>query len=337
MASTTSSRAASAAGTWIRRSMRGTAICCWPRSNVTPMMRGRSSTWPRATSIWAISPTHASGMLGGSRWAAGTRRSITRCSRSPSQCRGSVRRGPRSRTPTCGHGSSGRPARSPCMPSPTGTAPISATGSATFLPNAPPKSRCRKRTSLFVGADVYNWRAVDEQAVCASWIGKHMEAFTLCRRMLARRDIPDDDRKRIAGNRDISAPPMIDAASSYPDVLAQSLVAGPRDSEVTVSLVAGPDRGATEQTLNSFLRCCVDVPRVGRFLVVNAGLSAEDRATLLERYRFLEFMPFPSRGWARRPARENPRRDRRTVLATSRPGLAVLRARTFHRPPDCGS
>ena len=30
--------------------------------------------------------------------------------------------------------------------------------------------------------------------------------------------------------------------------------------------------------------------RVGRFLVVNAGLSAEDRATLLERYRFLEFI-----------------------------------------------
>ena len=142
---------------------------------------------------------------------------------------------------------------------------------------------------LFVGADVYNWRAIDEQAVCASWIGKHAEAFTLCRRVLARSDVPDDDRKRIAGNRDISAPTMIDAASSYPDVLARSLAAGPRDSQVTVSLVAGPDRPATEQTLNSFLRCCVDVSRIGRFLVVNAGLSAEDCATLLERYRFLEF------------------------------------------------
>ena len=139
--------------------------------------------------------------------------------------------------------------------------------------------------TLFVGADVYAWRAVDEQAVCASWIGKHMEAFTLCRRLLAGRDIPDDDRKRIAGNRDFSAPAMIEAALSYPDVLAKSLIAGPRDSEVTVSLVAGPDRGATEQMLNSFLRSCVDVSRVGRFLVVNAGLSAEDRATLLERYR----------------------------------------------------
>ena len=191
---------------------------------------------------------------------------------------------------------------------------------------------------LFVGADVYAWRAVDEQAVCASWIGKHMESFTLCRRMLARRDIPDDDRKRIAGNRDISAPAMIDAASSYPDVVAQSLIAGPRDSEVTVSLVAGPDRGATERTLNSFLRCCLDVSRVGRFLVVNAGLSAEDRATLLERYRFLEFSPcpLPRMGPGVQLAKIRGEIDGRFWLHLG-PGLAVFRTRTSHRPPDRGA
>ena len=107
--------------------------------------------------------------------------------------------------------------------------------------------------------------------------------------MLARPDIPDGDRQRIACNRDLSVPTMLEAASSYPDVLARNLIAGPRDSEVTVSLVAGADRVATEQTLNSFLHCCTDVSRVGRFLVVDAGLSAEDRAILHERYTFLEF------------------------------------------------
>ena len=60
---------------------------------------------------------------------------------------------------------------------------------------------------------------------------------------------------------------------------------------MVVSLVAGPDRASTEQTLNSFLNCCLDVSRVGRFLVVDAGLSAKDRAMLLERYGFLEFCP----------------------------------------------
>ena len=142
---------------------------------------------------------------------------------------------------------------------------------------------------LFGYADVYAWRAIDEQAVCASWIGKHAEAFTLCRRLLARPDLPDERRRGIAHNRDVSVPAMIEAASSYPDALVGSLVAGPRDAEVTVSLVAGPDRETTEQTLNSFLHCCTDLSRVGRFVVVDAGLSAPDRAVLRKRYGFLEF------------------------------------------------
>ena len=142
---------------------------------------------------------------------------------------------------------------------------------------------------LFVHTDVYTWSAVDEQAICASWIGKHAEAFALCRRLLARPDLPDGERQRIAGNRDFSVPAMIEAASSYPEALVSSLVAGTRDAEVTVSLVAGPHRAASEQTLNSFLHCCTDVSRVGRFLVVDAGLSAPDRAMLQQRYGFLEF------------------------------------------------
>jgi hypothetical protein len=153
---------------------------------------------------------------------------------------------------------------------------------------------------LFVRADIYAWRATDEQAVCASWTDKHAEAFTLCRRLLARPDLPDEDRQRIAGNRDVCAPTMIDAASKYPDALVQPLqrlVAGARDAEVVVSLVAGPGRAVIEQTLNSFLHCCIDVSRVGRFLVVDTGLSAENRATLLERYGFLEFArPGPADG-----------------------------------------
>ena len=125
--------------------------------------------------------------------------------------------------------------------------------------------------------------------MCASWIGKHAEAFTLCRRLLARPDIPEPDRQRIAANRDFSVPAMIEAASPYPDALVQSLPADPGEAEVTVSLIAGPDRQTTEQTLNSFLNCCLDVSRVGRFLVLDAGLSAHDRAKLQKRYGFLEF------------------------------------------------
>ncbi|BBZ40949.1 glycosyltransferase family A protein [Mycobacterium conspicuum] len=142
---------------------------------------------------------------------------------------------------------------------------------------------------LFVDAAVYAWCTVDEQAVCAAWIGRHAEAFALCRRLLASPEVPEERRRAIALNRDFSVPTMIETAAEYPDVLAGGLIAGSREAEVTVSLVAGPDRAATELTLNSFLHCCTDLSRVGRFLVVDAGLSAQDRARLRKRYGFLEF------------------------------------------------
>jgi hypothetical protein len=140
--------------------------------------------------------------------------------------------------------------------------------------------------------DIYTWRAAEVQAICALCIGKQNEAFMLRRRLLARPDVPDNDRQTIARNRDFSVPSMLEAASAYPDVLACNLIAGPPDSEVTVSLVAGEDRGTTEQTLNTFLNCCTGVARVGRFLVVDVGLSAHDRAILGERYPFLEFTDY---------------------------------------------
>jgi hypothetical protein len=138
-------------------------------------------------------------------------------------------------------------------------------------------------------AEIYAWRATDEQAACAYWIGKHAEAFRLCRRLLAHSDIPEGDRQRIAANRDFSVPAMIEAAAPYPDAVVQTLAAGPGEADVTVTLVAGPDPQTTEQTINSFLNCCLDVSRVGRFLILDTGLSAPDRAKLQQRYGFIKF------------------------------------------------
>ncbi len=146
---------------------------------------------------------------------------------------------------------------------------------------------------LFVfgySAEIYAWRALDEQAVCAHWTGKHAEAFALCRRLVALPDIPDRDRQRIATNRDYSVPAMLEAATPYPEAVVQSLIAEPGDAQITVTLIAGPDPQTTVQTLNSFLTCCLDVSRVGRFLLVDTGLSAPDRAALRRRYGFLKFI-----------------------------------------------
>ncbi|WP_172831498.1 class I SAM-dependent methyltransferase [Mycobacterium asiaticum] len=143
---------------------------------------------------------------------------------------------------------------------------------------------------LFVRRDIYAWRAKDEQAVCASWIGKHPEAFTLCRQLLVRPELPDHDRQRIAGNRDVCVPTMIEAAFNYPDTLIQSLPTTADPSEITISLTAGPELHTTEQTLNSFLHCCTDLCQAGRFLILDTGLTTHDRTTLQQRYPFAEFL-----------------------------------------------
>ncbi|MEB3049479.1 hypothetical protein KV112_06950 [Mycolicibacter sp. MYC123] len=139
-------------------------------------------------------------------------------------------------------------------------------------------------------ANVYTWRAVDEQAICASRIGRHAEAFALCQGLLARPDIPDPDRRRIVSNRDFSVPAMIEVVTAYPETLTQSVTTSPGKPRVTVTVIAGPDPKTTEQTLNSFLTCCLDVSRIGRFLVLDTGLSIPDRASLRKRYKFLEFI-----------------------------------------------
>jgi tetratricopeptide (TPR) repeat protein len=138
--------------------------------------------------------------------------------------------------------------------------------------------------------DIYTWLADEELAVCAYRIGKQAEAFAVWRRMLARPEIPESDRQRIAGNRDLAVPTMLAAAATYPDVVVRKLIGGPRGTDVTVSAIAGPDRSSTEQMLNSFLHCCTDVMKVRRFLILAAGLPVQDQTILVERYGFLEFV-----------------------------------------------
>lgn len=54
---------------------------------------------------------------------------------------------------------------------------------------------------LFMNEAAYAWQALDEQAVAASWLGQFGEALRLCDRLLAKPELPDSERLRIADNR----------------------------------------------------------------------------------------------------------------------------------------
>lgn len=146
---------------------------------------------------------------------------------------------------------------------------------------------------LFVNASVHEWRALDEQGVCASWIGKPAESLAISRNLVAMEGIPGDDRRRIAANRDLMVPQILGSMCAYPDNLpAVRKPGGP--VTITVTLVAGPDRAVVEEVLNSFIRSCTDIDRVDRFVVLDEGLSAVDRAVLTGLYPFVEILSGPA-------------------------------------------
>ena len=145
---------------------------------------------------------------------------------------------------------------------------------------------------LFVRGRIYNITASDELAICASWLGKHEEAFAACQRLLARDDLEDAVRNRIVTNRNFAIPTMLKVSEKYPEVLVESLTAGPPDSRVTVTMTVGRDRAQAEVGINSFINCCTDIDSVGRFVLIDTGMSATDRTWFAEQYPFLEIRSY---------------------------------------------
>lgn len=63
---------------------------------------------------------------------------------------------------------------------------------------------CPSDDALFVNTSVYEWRALDELAVCASWLGLWEQTIQRCEQILSRDDIPSEDRQRIEANRTLA-------------------------------------------------------------------------------------------------------------------------------------
>ena len=277
--------------------------------------------------VWRISSTRAGGVSGGSRSVAATRRPTGRCTGSRSRCRNLGEPWPDVEEAYL-RAWKFRPTRAEALHAITfGVASSSATGSVTCLPSAPPKSHFPKRTSLSPDTPTSTLGAQPMSRRCA-----HPGSVSTPRRSrCAGACWPAPTSPSLIGNG--SRPTATFGASHARGRLAlpRSPGADPgrrsRSAEVTVSLIAGPDRETYEQTINSFLNCCLDVSRVGHFLVLDTGLSTPDRAKLRKRYGFLKFAR-RSCSSSRRPARAASRSDRRTVLAAPGRKLAVFRPRT---------
>ncbi|MFD0374881.1 glycosyltransferase, partial [Streptomyces sp. NPDC127112] len=57
---------------------------------------------------------------------------------------------------------------------------------------------------LFVEYAWHEWRALDELAIAAYWVGEYRESLECCERLLTEGKMPDEHRKRVLENRDFA-------------------------------------------------------------------------------------------------------------------------------------
>ncbi|WP_404958828.1 glycosyltransferase [Streptomyces sp. 147326] len=62
----------------------------------------------------------------------------------------------------------------------------------------------RPDDTLFVEFDWHEWRALDELAVAAYWVGEYQESLECCELLLAGDALPDDQRDRVRANLDFA-------------------------------------------------------------------------------------------------------------------------------------
>jgi GR25 family glycosyltransferase involved in LPS biosynthesis/glycosyltransferase involved in cell wall biosynthesis/GT2 family glycosyltransferase len=147
--------------------------------------------------------------------------------------------------------------------------------------------------SLFVAADVYAWRAADELAICSYYVGQHEESFERWTALLKEPSLPEAERARIETNRALCVPAIAEGRCTYEAELIKRVRSNvgkaALEPEVTVTITSCRRPELFDRTINSFLSCCTDVDRVGRWICVDNGSSDADRRRMRELYPFFEF------------------------------------------------
>ncbi|CAN5631117.1 hypothetical protein BH10ACT1_BH10ACT1_34420 [soil metagenome] len=146
---------------------------------------------------------------------------------------------------------------------------------------------------LFLSADAHLWGLLDEQAISAHHAGHLDEALELGTRLLTEGHLPEAERPRVARNREFAVASLAPSRLEHrPDLVAgvAERVASGTPYDVTLTITTGRRLDLFEQTLDSFLACCEDRDRIGRWIAVDERSSAADRRTMAERYPFLEII-----------------------------------------------
>jgi len=145
---------------------------------------------------------------------------------------------------------------------------------------------------LFVHADAHRWQALDELAISAFYTGHHQESFAVASRLLDGPHLPDTEWERVLANRDFTVDAVKPDTLTHPEAVVAWLVErGPDpDPEVTLTITTCRRPDLFDATMRSFLNCCADLDRIGRWLLVDDGSEPADRDRMLEAFPFFELV-----------------------------------------------
>lgn len=150
---------------------------------------------------------------------------------------------------------------------------------------------CPPRGALFVQRDVYDYRARDEQAIAAYYLGRYEESFRLNTEILRWAPLSDTERSRIEANRDFSVPHLENACLRRDAKLVERLATRKaRAAEVTLTITACKRLPLFIRTVHSFLNACTDLERIGRWICVDDNSSEQDRREMERLFPFFEFI-----------------------------------------------
>ena len=139
---------------------------------------------------------------------------------------------------------------------------------------------------------LYTWIAEDELAICAYWVGRQLESFDRCTRLLTGTHLPDSEWDRVVSNRDFSVEHVKTVRKRYPQSTVDSIEWWSKGSgeDVTLTITACKRPELLATTLNSFLNCCEDLHRISRWICIDDGSSEQDLAEFRQRYPFFELV-----------------------------------------------
>ena len=116
---------------------------------------------------------------------------------------------------------------------------------------------------LFLFKEIYEYKMLDEFAICAFYIRKYKEAFEAGNKLLKNRDIPEYQRKRIENNRDLCIPHILNDYINYPVRKIVDIRSKKDDKKDIIFTITTCKRfDLFQKTINSFISCCKDCLKI---------------------------------------------------------------------------